>query len=63
MIFCCKNSENIIVSHKTVIARSVIDRAFGLIVRKFDENLDGMIFENGLRRFQHTRQRVKNKVF
>lgn len=46
MIFCCKNSENIIVSHKTVIARSFIDRAFGLIVRKFDEKLDGMVFEN-----------------
>ncbi len=46
MIQIERTLENVVLSQKTVIARSFIDRAFGLIIRNFNENLDCMIFEN-----------------
>ena len=46
MICLKKDAENLVISQHTIIARSFIDRAFGLIIRNFGENLDGMVFEN-----------------
>jgi uncharacterized membrane protein (UPF0127 family) len=45
MIYLERVDEKIIIAEKTIIARSFCERAFGLIFRKFGENLDSMVFD------------------
>ena len=44
MIYLEKTGEKIVIAEKTIIARSFCERAFGLIFRKFGEELDSMVF-------------------
>ena len=45
MIYLIRDEKSVIISAKTVIAQSFSERAFGLIIRRFNDKLDAMVFE------------------